>query len=138
VVAVKDDWCGEFARRLGLLCHERLAIISGGQKQNHLNAWPYGCDGYMSTLILFRPEIAHAYWRAVQAKDMAAATRIIGAHDIPLFDFLLSLPGGFDAGVHGILETAGIAGRWRRPPYLSLGDEDMERLRGIVNEPMSE
>ncbi len=30
---------------------------------------------------------------------------------------------------HGAQEIFGIAGRWRRGPYASLDDADMERLR---------
>ena len=37
VVAIKDDIVGAFARRRGLLLHEQWGIISGGQKQNHLD-----------------------------------------------------------------------------------------------------
>jgi 4-hydroxy-tetrahydrodipicolinate synthase len=128
VVAVKDDVCGAFGRKLGLRFHEHLALLSGGQKQNHLDAWPYGCDGYLSTFIGLKPEITWRYWRAIEAGDVASATAIIRDHDMPLFDFILPFPGGFDAAMHGLLELAGIAGRWRRPPYYSLSDAEMERL----------
>jgi dihydrodipicolinate synthase/N-acetylneuraminate lyase len=70
VVAIKDDMCGEFARKMSLLVQDRWAVVSGGQKQNHLNNHPYGCDGYLSTLITFKPEIAHAYWQAVSANHL--------------------------------------------------------------------
>lgn len=59
VVALKDDLVGEFARRVGRLCHPAWSIISGGQKQHHLDMHPYGCDGYMSTFMHFNPSIAH-------------------------------------------------------------------------------
>ena len=49
--------------------------------------------------------------------------------DLPLFDYLGKLPGGFDAGLHGMLEIYGIAGRWRRRPHYSLNDREMEMLR---------
>jgi 5-dehydro-4-deoxyglucarate dehydratase len=130
VVAVKDDWCGEFGRRLSLLCHDRWAIMAGGQKQNHLNAWPYGCDGYLSTFITFRPEVAHAYWRAIEAGDAAAARGVIERSDMPLFDVALRSPGGFDAALHGIYELTGLGGRWRRAPYYNLSDAELERLGG--------
>ncbi|MCP4638942.1 MAG: dihydrodipicolinate synthase family protein [bacterium] len=128
VVAVKDDLCGNFARKMGLAVHDRLALVSGGQKQNHLNNWPYGCDGYLTTFGRFRPEIAQQYWRTIEANDVAAATAIIRDFDIPLFDFIMTFEGGFDAALHGALELFGIAGRWRRKPYYSLNDAEMERL----------
>ncbi len=67
IVALKDDVCGEFARRVGSLCHDRWAIISGGQKQNHLDMYPYGVDGYMSSYLHVNPSVAHAYWAAIVA-----------------------------------------------------------------------
>lgn len=129
VVAIKDDVTGAFARRMALLAHERWAVISGGQKQNHLDVHPYGCDGYMSTYAHFRPEIAHAYWGAVTSADVGRAARLIRDYDHPWMALADSLPGGFDAMFHGAQEVFGIAGRWRRGPYASLADADMERLR---------
>ena len=133
VVAIKDDVTGAFARRMALLAHERWAVISGGQKQNHLDVHPYGCDGYMSTYAHFRPEIAHAYWRAVTSGDLTRAARLIHDYDHTWMAFADSLPGGFDAMFHGAQEVFGIAGRWRRGPYESLDDADMERLRALLD-----
>lgn len=134
VVAVKDDFCGEFARKMGLLVHEHWAVWSGGQKQNHLNAHPYGCDGYLSSFLSFRPEIAHRYWAAIQANSLAGAAEIIRDYDQPFFDYISGVQGGFDAAIHGILELYGIAQRWRPPPYHSLSDEEMEALSGFLRD----
>ena len=133
IVAIKDDMCGDFARRLGLLAHERVAVFSGGQKVNHINMWPYGCDGYMSTLIMFRPEIPQRYWQAVEAHDLATVRQIIRDYDMPLFDHMATYTGGWNAALHGALEIFGVAERWRRPPYYSLDDEEMERLRSFFD-----
>ena len=134
LVAIKDDLCGEFARKMGLLAHERVAIVSGGQKQNHLDALPYECDGYLSTFIKFQPAPTHQYWSAIQAGDLSAAVEVVRKYDVPYFDFTSALPGGFDAGLHGAMELFGIAGRWRRPPYHSLTDEEMTRLAGFFRD----
>ncbi|MBT4819635.1 MAG: hypothetical protein HON70_28250, partial [Lentisphaerae bacterium] len=48
--------------------------------------------------------------------------------DLPFFELIMGMPGGFDAGIHGVLELFGICQRWRRPPYYSLNDGDMDRL----------
>ncbi len=134
VMAVKDDVCGEFARKMGLLLHDRLALISGGQKQNHMNALFYGCDGYLSTFMRFHPPIAHAYWQAVRSGRHDDAREVIRTYDIPLFDHLGTYAGGFDAAIHGALELFGVAERWRRKPYYSLSDEEMERLAGFFTD----
>ena len=128
VVAVKDDMRGAFATKLCLLAHDRCAIFAGGQKISHMNMHPYGCDGYLSTFITFKPEIAHRYWKAIEAGDLTEASAVIAEYDMPYFDFIVPLTGGFDAGIHGTLELFGIAQRWRRPPYHSLRDEEMEKL----------
>ena len=129
IVAVKDDVKGQFARRMCLLVHERWAVFSGGMKQNHLDLHPYGCNGYMSTYIAFHPQVARQYWSAIQDGNLARAIEVIKTCDMPLFDFLAKLQGGFDAGMHAMLEIYGIAGRWRRKPHYSLSDGEMEVLR---------
>ena len=129
IVALKEDVLGEFARRTAQLVSERWPVLSGGLKQDHLNLYAYGCAGYMSLYQHFMPEIAHAYWRAVQAGDLAVAVRIIEVYDQTWIDLASTLDGDFDAFFHGTLEVFGIAGRWRRPPYHSLNDAEMERIR---------
>jgi len=132
VVAVKDDMLGEFGRKMTLMVRDRWAVFAGGQKQNHLDLHPYGCGGYLSTFITFAPEIAHRYWSAVQGGDIAAAVRIIRDQDLPYFQHAMASQGGFDAVIHGAMELAGICGRWRRPPYYSLSDGEMERLAELL------
>lgn len=127
IVAVKDDLGGEFARRLCLLAHEQMAVFSGGRKENHLNMWPYGCDGYMSTFQAFRPDIAQKYWRATQEKDVQTMRALIEM-EMEFFDYIGRCTGGWNAGMHGVLELAGLGGRWRRPPNYSLNDKELAEL----------
>ncbi len=128
VIAIKDDLVGAFARKMALLLYGHWAIISGGQKQNHFDLIHYGCDGYLSTFVTFAPQITQRYWQAVQTEDWAEAARIIREYDMPYFDYVLSVKGGFDAALHGTYEHFGLSQRWRRPPYHSLTDEQMEEL----------
>ncbi len=134
MVAVKDDVCGEFAQRLGQELYGKLALVSGGQKRNHVDMHPHGCDGYLSTFIRFYPQVAHAYWRAIEANDIDAAQRIIREYDVPLFDHILSARGSFDAAIHGMLELFGIAPRWRRKPYHSCTDAEIDQLAAFLNQ----
>lgn len=133
MVAVKDDLCGVFAQRLGQTLYGKLALVSGGQKKNHMDMHPHGCDGYLSSFLRFYPKIAHAYWKAIETNDLSAAQAIIREYDAPLFDFILSSQGSFDAAIHGILELFGIAGRWRRNPYHSCTDAEMEQLAAFLS-----
>jgi 4-hydroxy-tetrahydrodipicolinate synthase len=133
VIAIKDDVTGEFARKMALAVHDQWAVFSGGQKQNHLDLAPYGCDGYMSTYLHFRPEVAHAWARAVAAGDLAACAEIIRVYDHPWFEYAAREAGAFDAMFHASQEVFGIGGRWRRSPYHSFTDEQMERLRAFYD-----
>jgi len=128
VVALKDDVAGPFARKLCLLAHDRWALSAGGQKQNHMNMHPYGVGGYLSTFMTFKPEISRRYWDAIQADDLDRARAVIRDYDMPLFDYLIASEGSFDAALHGIYELRGFGHRYRRPPYHSLTDEQMEAL----------
>ncbi len=128
VVAIKDDMCGEFAKKMALLVHGKWAVLSGGQKQNHLLTHPFGCDGYLSTFISIKPDLAHAYWSAVQKNDLVEMRRIIRDYDFPFFAYIMTLPGGFNAGIQAMLELKGIAKRWRRKPYRSLTDSELAIL----------
>jgi 4-hydroxy-tetrahydrodipicolinate synthase len=132
ILAIKDDLCGEFARKVSILVNGHWAVIAGGQKQNHMNMLPYGCNGYLSTFITFKPSITHRYWKCIKKNNLIGAREIIINYDMPLFDYLFRLQGGFDAGIHGILELYGIAQRWRRKPYYSLNDKEMEKLSDFL------
>ena len=134
VVAIKDDMAGVFIERLCLAEHERVAIVAGGTKQLHLHMSPFGVDGYLSTMATYRPDIAQRYWTAMTTGDLGTAREIVKTIDQPFFEHIMSYTGGFDACMHALAEIRGLAGRWRRKPYHSLTDEEMERLRGFLAE----
>ena len=128
VVAVKDDLAGEFARKMAVRVHDKWAVISAGHKGNFLDLRAYGCDGYFSTFSRSHPTIGHQFWAAVKAQDWTTAHSFIRNHDMPFFDIIRAQPGGYDAAIHAALELAGLAQRWRRKPYYSLNDAEMEVL----------
>lgn len=132
VVALKDDVTGTLVREICLMTHDRWALIAGGQKQNHINMLPYGVDGYFSLMTTFNPDIARRYWNAIKTNQMDDAIAIVRDYDIPIFKYLIGLEGSFDAGMHGMLEIAGLGKRYRRAPYHSLTDGQMEKLRGFL------
>lgn len=134
IVAVKDDMGGDFIQRLCMAEHERVAITAGGTKRHHLHMAAFGSTaGYLSTFMTFKPDIAHRYWNAIVTQDWGGARAIVRDVDVPLFDHVMGYPGGFDAAMHGIMELYGICGRWRRPPYHSLTDAELEKLRAFLN-----
>ncbi len=134
VVAVKDDICDDFGRKISTLFHDSWTIIAGGRLEIHLYMAPYGSQSSLSTFSLFAPQVTHQYWEAIDSEDWRGAARIIEQYERPFFEFISKLPGGFDAGIHGALELFGVAQRWRRPPYRSLNDEEMEELSDLFKE----
>ncbi|MBI2441370.1 MAG: dihydrodipicolinate synthase family protein [Lentisphaerae bacterium] len=134
IIAAKCDVQGEFDRKIVLLAKDKWTLFAGGSKQFHLELHPYGCQGHMSTFITFKPEIAQRYWKAIRQNNLGAAAEIIERYDYPFFNFILSLPGGFDAGIHGVYELFGLARRWRRKPFVSLADADLLKLKDFLVE----
>jgi len=134
VIAAKADVQGEYDRKTCLIASEKWAIFSGGTKQFHMELYPYGCKGHMSTFITFKPEIARKYWNAIKESDLKTAIGVIKEFDYPFFEVIRNLTGGFDAGIHGIMEIFGLAKRWRRKPYYSLHDDEMDKLRQFFRE----
>ncbi len=133
IVAVKDDVCGAFGRAMCTLLAGEKAVISGGQKQNHFDLADYGAVGHLTTFGRFMPSVSRAYWKACQQGDRARATAIIKQIDMPYFKLISGFRGGFNAGIYGSLELAGVARRYRRPPYATITGEDMEKLQDFHN-----
>ena len=129
IVAIKDDMCGNFAKKLCSLASGRCAVVAGGQKSNHMNMWKEGCVGYLSSFLSFHPKVAWKYWNAIEANDSDSAESVVNEIDKPFFEFIIKETPNWNAAMHGVLEIFGISKRWRRKPYQSLNDEEMERLR---------
>ena len=132
IVAIKDDICGAYGRRVATLNAGRWAFLSGGRKENHFDQLPYGADAYLSIYMRFKPAVAHRYWAAIKAGDLPAAVAVINKYDIPFMDFCAAQGLHFDAVIHGAMELAGLAKRWRRPPYSSLDDAKMDALKSFL------
>jgi 4-hydroxy-tetrahydrodipicolinate synthase len=133
VIAMKLDVTGEFDRTLTGMVKDRWAVFAGGQKSFHMDVLPYGCHGYLATFITFKPEVTQVYWRAIQANDIPAAVRIIEKIDRPFFEHILPSRGGFDAAIHGVMELSGLAKRWRRKPFYSLNNDEMDELAEFLD-----
>ena len=129
IMAIKDDGCNNFSRRMALEFSGEYAIFSGGQKQNYLNIMPYGACGFLSTLGMFRPDITRKFETACKSRDLETMQSVIRDFDMPYFDLICKLPGGFDAGIKATLELFGFGSRYRRNPYRNLTDQEMENFK---------
>jgi dihydrodipicolinate synthase/N-acetylneuraminate lyase len=127
-VAVKDDMPPPYGRRLAALLDRRFGFLSGGRMENHLDVAPYGADGYLPAFNRFDPRPDDAYWDAYTSGDPARCARIINRLEVPFFDLCTEIPVHFSALISACMELYGICPRWRRPPYSSASDKDMERI----------
>lgn len=128
-IGIKDDVCGQYGRDLATILDNQYAFLSGGMAVNHFDVAHYGCDGYLSVFISFYPQLCAKYWELYQNKDYAACAKWIAEVEQPFENMLASNGLEFDATIHGMMEIAGVCGRYRRAPYHSLTDAEMEILK---------
>ena len=112
-----------------------MAYLSGGRAFNFLDTAAYGADGYLSVYARMYPQVSNAFWQAYTSGDMKEAIALVEKYDIALFvDFIAKNGLDFSAVIQGMYETAGVGSRWRRFPYSSLTDAQMEKLKAFVHE----
>jgi len=135
IVAVKDDVCGKYGRKIAGVINEKIAILSGGLKENYLDIMPYKVNGYISVYIRFKPEIAHNFWNAVNNHDINEAVRIIQKYEQPFIEELSQKTGlDNDAVIHASMEIYGVCKRWRRMPYKNANENQMEIIRDFISQ----
>lgn len=132
VVAFKSDVAGELMQRTCLMTFDRWAIIAGGKKQTYVDMLPYGVDGYFEMDLQFNHKIANDFRNFMKKNKLDEGMTLIKDYEVPLFEILRSMNGGFDAGIHGMLEILGIGKRYRRAPYHTLTDKEIEPLRDFM------
>lgn len=131
VVAFKEDLDLPYAFQVSRQYGDRWPMIAGGGKARSLMLWPAGVQASLSIYIRLAPEVTRAYWKALRGSNLEEARRIIETYDQPLFRMGDTFPGGLDGLIHSAMELFGIAPRWRRPPYVSAEEADLERLRSF-------
>ena len=132
---MKDDVAQPYGKNLLAHTRERMAYLSGGRAFNFLDTADYGADGYLSVYARMYPEISAAFWKAYTSGNRQASIALVEKYDISLFNDFIGKKGlDFSAVIQGMYETAGVGSRWRRFPYSSLKDEQMEMLRDFLRE----
>lgn len=129
ICSFKEDGSVEYAvdtmRRYG----DHWTFMTGGGLWRNYTQWPFGCRAFMSPWCNIKPEVNRQYYTAMQRNDIESASRVITMLDWPLFDLSDTYTGGWQTMWRAILELAGLARRYRRPPFPSATDAEMERLR---------
>ena len=135
VIAVKDDFTGDFGRRLGLLSKDTWTFIMGGRKEKFMEAKDYGCNAYFSTFIPINPKIAQDFYKYVMTGNDEKAVEIVARYEIPFFDAIMKFKGGFDAGIRtAIYLNQGLIPFYRRPPYEDPTDSEINDLRDFCKQ----
>lgn len=135
LVAMKDDVGQPYGKNLLAHIRDKIAYLSGGRAFNFLDTAAYGADGYLSVYARMYPQVSNAFWNAYTSGDMKEAIALVEKYDIALFaDFIAKNGLDFSAVIQGMYETAGVGSRWRRFPYSSVTDAQMEKLKAFIHE----
>ena len=133
IIAIKDDVCGGYGRKMASIINGRWAVLSGGLKENHLDIMPYGADSYLSVYMRFKPEISSKYWKSIKSGDITGAVDIINRFERPYFKMIEQVNSDFDSVIHASMEIVGLCKRWRRKPYKDLNDPQMEIVKDFLD-----
>jgi dihydrodipicolinate synthase/N-acetylneuraminate lyase len=131
VVAFKDDIQGHYGFTVARQYADRWVVISSGPLWLHYALWPYGSPAWLSNYIVFAPQVTEAYWNGLQRGDEGRVKEVILRYDCPWWDFASTFTGGGDGLWHTSFEIFGVTQRWRRSPYVSAGDREMEQARAF-------
>jgi len=132
VMAMKADVTGGFDRAVTSLVKDTWTVFAGGQKSS---TWSSGRTGAKAT----SPRLPRSVraWPARTGKRCGRRIRGRRSRSSRPSTVRSSITSrvtrGFDAALHGVMELAGLAKRWRRPPFTSLDDAEMEKLSGMLD-----
>ena len=131
-VAVKDDICGIFGITLAIKLDGRYGFLSGGMMVNHLIQSPYKINGFVSIYMRFCPKVALSYWHSFEAGDYASCASMVGYYDLAFEEMCNKNNIQFDAAIHGAMELYGLSKRFRRAPYPSVTDAQLEIVKTFL------
>jgi dihydrodipicolinate synthase/N-acetylneuraminate lyase len=134
IVAIKDDMPGPYGKMLLARTRDRFAFLQGGRAFHFLDQAPFGADGYLSVYARVFPHISHLFWRYYTEGRLQEAVEVVEKYDVAFFDFVAAEGVNFSAAIQGMYEIAGLGRRWRRSPYSSLTEEQMEKLGAFLEE----
>ena len=132
IVAVKDDTAMPYGRDMGVRIKDKFVFFSGGGKHFFLSHAPYGCKSYLSSFGRMLPEISNRFWECYSTGRLQEAYDVVTTYEVPLMNFWHSGGRHFDATFRAMYEILGLGQRWRRTPYSSYTDEQMEELRAFM------
>lgn len=134
IVALKDDMPMPYGKEALALTRHKFAFLQGGRAYNYMDVEPFGADGYLSVYSRVYPDLANRWWNAYHSGDIKTAVELVEQYDSAFFALVAANGMHFSAAIQGMYEIAGLGSRWRRSPYSSLTDAQMEILRQFLAE----
>lgn len=134
IVALKDDMVAPYGKAALTRTREKFAFLQGGRASNYMDVAPFGADGYLSVYSRVYSAISSRFWAAYHNGDMKAAVELVERYDSAFFDMVNENGMHFSAAIQGMYEIAGLGQRWRRAPYSSLTDTQMQILYQFLAE----
>lgn len=116
------------------ITRHKFAFLQGGRAYNYMDVEPFGADGYLSVYSRVYPELSNRWWNAYHSGDIKMAIELVEQYDSAFFALAAANGMHFSAAIQGMYEIAGLGSRWRRSPYSSLTDAQMEILRQFLAE----
>lgn len=134
IVALKDDVAAPYGKTALAITRDKFAFLQGGRAFNYMDVEPFGADGYLSVYSRVYPELSNRWWNAYHSGDVKTAVEMVERYDSAFFALAAANGMHFSAAIQGMYEIAGLGSRWRRAPYSSLTDAQMEILRQFLAE----
>ena len=134
IVALKDDMPMPYGKEALAITRDKFAFLQGGRAFNYMDVAPFGADGYLSVYSRVYPELSNRWWNAYHSGDIKTAVDLVERYDSAFFDMADDNGMHFSAAIQGMFEVAGLGSRWRRAPYSSLTDAQMEILCQFLKE----
>ena len=132
IVALKDDMPPPYGKKALAITREKFAFLHGGRAFNYMDVAPFGADGYLSVFGRVYPALAARWWKIFRSGDMKTAVEMVEHYDGALFAMIADNGLSHSAVMQGMYEAAGLGQRWRRSPYSSLTDGQLEMLRQFL------
>jgi dihydrodipicolinate synthase/N-acetylneuraminate lyase len=132
VVGVKEE-NGDRAAYEAILArlNDRLPIIgAGGAMRRYLNDARLGAYTYLEGVGSFRPDLAVAFYRAVQAGDEATAVEIAATYEDPYFSRAVSY--GWHRALKETMHVLGLFPPYERAPLDRLPPDQQAELRHLI------
>ena len=133
ICCFKEDGALDYAPDTMQKYGDAWKFMTGGGLWRNFTQWPWR-PAFFCYFSSFAPHVARDYWDAVQRSDVEKASSIIRQIEKPFEALASNVDGGFQALWRATLELNGVASRFLRPPMVTATEEEVDRIRGSIEE----